>query len=85
VSVVQRKVVVFVRSLGTRIPHGTTRGQHVRLCGQFTSHTVRGVKKIEKKIVPFHPSFTPVHGRGPPSPNLIFFYQKNPEKKGHWG
>jgi hypothetical protein len=29
------------------MPHGTARAPHVRLCGQFTAHTARAVKKIE--------------------------------------
>jgi hypothetical protein len=29
------------------MPHGTARATHVRLCGQFTAHTARAVKKIE--------------------------------------
>jgi hypothetical protein len=46
------------------MPHGTARGPHVRLCGQFTAHTARAVKKIENFFfVPFHPSFPPVHGK----------------------
>jgi hypothetical protein len=28
------------------MPHGTARVPHVRLCGQFTAHTARAVKKI---------------------------------------
>jgi hypothetical protein len=61
----------------SRMPHGTARAAHVRLCGELTAHTVRVVKKIEKKkLIRFHPSFPPVHGRGPPSPKLIFFRPK---------
>jgi hypothetical protein len=29
------------------MPHGTARAPHVRLCGQFTAHTERAVKKID--------------------------------------
>ncbi len=62
---------------GPRIPDGTTRAPFVWLCGQFTVHTSRTVKKNEKKnFVHFHPSFPHVHGRGPTSPKLIFFRQK---------
>jgi hypothetical protein len=61
----------------TRMPHGTARAPYVRLCGQFTTHTTRTVKKIENFFfIHFHPSFPPVHGRGPPSPKLFFLTKK---------
>ncbi len=63
--------------INARMPHGTARAPYVRVCGQFTAHTARAVKKIEKKIfVHFHPSFPPVHSRGPPSRKQFFFHRK---------
>jgi hypothetical protein len=56
-----------------RMPHGTARAAHVRLCGQFTAHTARAVKKIENFFfLPLYPSFPPVLGRA----KLFFFDQK---------
>jgi hypothetical protein len=56
----QRTVQLAVRLRPTRMPHGTARAPHVRLCGQFTAHTARAVKKIEKKKnCPFSSLFFP--------------------------
>jgi hypothetical protein len=52
------------------MPHGTARAPHVRLCGQFTTHTARAVKKIEKNFflsifIPLSPLSTGLFfGRG---------------------
>ena len=58
------------------IPYGTTHLPHVRLCGQFTTHTVRVVKKIEKKKCPFSSLFHPFARHSSPRSKLFFFYKK---------
>jgi hypothetical protein len=37
--------------------HGTVRAPHVRLCGQFTAHTARAVKKNVSVGFKLHPEF----------------------------
>ncbi len=59
------------------MPHGTVYLPYVRLCGQFTAHTARVVKKIEQMFfVPFRPSFTPLLDTPPPKAKNIFFSKK---------
>jgi hypothetical protein len=55
------------------MPHGTARAPHVRLSGQFTTHTARAVKKIDFFFGPFSSLFPLSTARGPLSPKLFFF------------
>jgi hypothetical protein len=59
------------------MPNGTARVPHVRLCGQFTAHTARAVKKIEKKFFyPFSSLFPPCPQKRSPEYKTNFFFDK---------
>jgi hypothetical protein len=63
--------------LAPRMPHGTARAPHVRLCGQSTTHTERVVKKIEKFFFcPFSSLFPPCPRERSPQSKTNFFSTK---------